>query len=735
MPRVVDLDQIAVAGNPDLFMGVDSETSEVVNFSVDGFKEQVLAEADSASDAAIQAAVDAAIDDLQPLDSDLTAIAALTPSNDDVLQRKSGAWTNRTPAQVKTDLVLTKTDVGLSNVDNTSDANKPVSTAQSTAISTAQSTAISTSASYADAEIAELTGYVKAGSILVVSNNQSANLQGLANYVTTGTGDSTTIKTAIEAANGLKTILVGAFTLGSSVTITNFAVDVDATKATFTITSGVTKPFTFTGTRTQLGDSSVVTADAAVGAKTLSVDTAVATGTTVNDWQLVKTLTSIGVTETSVYAAEWNQVYSKTSNTITYKLPFRFAHTISPATTIFKYTLVPYFNWTGGIVNGPGVVGVAHEMFMEVQYYDVVDVQSLILNSMNSFAIGIQFDSSRVVHTRNITINNVEDAVGSTGFYSARTGYGIRYYGCWQILEENCEYTECRHGNDFNAENDRGVCVQGQVINSIAMHCWSSGLGNHSGGDNILFDHCEAINCGGGYVIRASNTTLRNVKVRAVHQEVGPYSATEAYRYPYWVSGVNRGGIGFKMEGCEYDATGSSISTGTEVVRIQGTLSNYKIHLARINGTLNTHIVNIQSDDIGDGIIELDQITAPGSYNGQVIRVVSAATNPTTFGTMTIKGGELENQDGAIVRIKAPTSGTNTCVFVSGFHATSSGANVGNGTVVEYVGGGTTTISEVFRNRTRASSAANVVTVTSSTVTANLKNYNILTTNAYDAVD
>jgi hypothetical protein len=70
----------------------------------------------------------------QPLDSDLTAIAALSPTNDDIIQRKAGAWTNRTPAQIKADLSLTKSDVGLANVDNTSDANKPVSTAQQTAI-------------------------------------------------------------------------------------------------------------------------------------------------------------------------------------------------------------------------------------------------------------------------------------------------------------------------------------------------------------------------------------------------------------------------------------------------------------------------------------------------------------------------------------------------------------------------------------------------------------------------
>lgn len=60
----------------------------------------------------------------QASDADLTAIAALSPTNDDIIQRKAGAWTNRTMAQVKTDLVLVKGDVGLGNVDNTSDATK-----------------------------------------------------------------------------------------------------------------------------------------------------------------------------------------------------------------------------------------------------------------------------------------------------------------------------------------------------------------------------------------------------------------------------------------------------------------------------------------------------------------------------------------------------------------------------------------------------------------------------------
>lgn len=70
----------------------------------------------------------------QVADSDLTAIAGLTPTDGDVVQRVSGAWTNRTAAQVKTSLSLAKADVGLGAVDNTADTAKPISAAQQTAL-------------------------------------------------------------------------------------------------------------------------------------------------------------------------------------------------------------------------------------------------------------------------------------------------------------------------------------------------------------------------------------------------------------------------------------------------------------------------------------------------------------------------------------------------------------------------------------------------------------------------
>jgi hypothetical protein len=52
----------------------------------------------------VTSAIQTQLDAKQLLDADLTAIAALSPTNDDIIQRKSGAWANRTVAQLRADL-------------------------------------------------------------------------------------------------------------------------------------------------------------------------------------------------------------------------------------------------------------------------------------------------------------------------------------------------------------------------------------------------------------------------------------------------------------------------------------------------------------------------------------------------------------------------------------------------------------------------------------------------------
>lgn len=85
-------------------------------------------------DANFAGTVTSALAGKQPLDSDLTAIAALSPADGALIQRVAGAWNSQTAGQVKTSLGLVKGDVGLSSVDNTADTAKPVSTAAQAAL-------------------------------------------------------------------------------------------------------------------------------------------------------------------------------------------------------------------------------------------------------------------------------------------------------------------------------------------------------------------------------------------------------------------------------------------------------------------------------------------------------------------------------------------------------------------------------------------------------------------------
>lgn len=65
----------------------------------------------------------------QPKDADLTAIAALDSTTAGALSTDGAGWIRKTYAQLKTALALVKADVGLGNVDNTSDATKNAATA------------------------------------------------------------------------------------------------------------------------------------------------------------------------------------------------------------------------------------------------------------------------------------------------------------------------------------------------------------------------------------------------------------------------------------------------------------------------------------------------------------------------------------------------------------------------------------------------------------------------------
>lgn len=138
---------------------------------------------------------------------------------------------------------LTKASVGLGNVDNTSDANKPVSTAQAAAISAAQSAAASDATSKANAAAASAanasnltSGTVAAarGGAGTVNGILKANGSGVVSQAVSGTDYApATSGTAIQKANGS-----GGFTAATAGT-DYLAPTGDGSLLTFTATGGV----------------------------------------------------------------------------------------------------------------------------------------------------------------------------------------------------------------------------------------------------------------------------------------------------------------------------------------------------------------------------------------------------------------------------------------------------------------------------------------------------------------
>ena len=136
---------------------------------------------------------------IQAYNSILATIAALTLVNDNVLQVKSGAVTQRTPAQLKTDLAL-------NNVDNTADANKPVSGPQQTALDAKQRKVIEgTTANGASATTKAVTSTVTptAGDIVAVTFTNGNTATGISLNCNTTTAYPVALvgNTAVNAAS------------------------------------------------------------------------------------------------------------------------------------------------------------------------------------------------------------------------------------------------------------------------------------------------------------------------------------------------------------------------------------------------------------------------------------------------------------------------------------------------------------------------------------------------------
>lgn len=175
------------------------------------------------------------------LDADLTAIAAISPANDDIIQRKSGAWVNRTMAQLKTDLAIVVANISdfassvasAISTERTAVAtytNKDLSAGTNTFPTFNQSTTGSAATLTTSRTIGTLTGDVtSAGSGFNGSaNNTNATTLATVNANTGSFGSATQVATFTVNAKGLITAAGATSIAIPASAVTDFSTAADA---------------------------------------------------------------------------------------------------------------------------------------------------------------------------------------------------------------------------------------------------------------------------------------------------------------------------------------------------------------------------------------------------------------------------------------------------------------------------------------------------------------------------
>lgn len=153
------------------------------------------------------------LDGKQPLDGDLTVIAGLAATTDNFLSSVGSAWASRTPAQVKTTLAL-------NNLDNTSDANKPVSTAQLTALNLK-----------ANAANSALTGATTADAVAI--NNGASLIEGRLSTSAAVNFNTATATTLYTCPSGKSCVITKVIIRNASTSLTTASVSFGWTSAAF----------------------------------------------------------------------------------------------------------------------------------------------------------------------------------------------------------------------------------------------------------------------------------------------------------------------------------------------------------------------------------------------------------------------------------------------------------------------------------------------------------------------
>lgn len=399
--------------------------------------------------------------------------------------------------------------------------------------------------------------------------------------------DTAAIQAAVTAAKNI-IVPTGTYKITSTINLTSDQNIECQADVIFDVSSAPNQTIVFYGAGS-FGSTYSLTANAVVGATTLTLTSGDAANFAANDWIQIYSNTIYDPGFSAAKIGEMVQIASVSSGTITLKSPLAGGdYTTAQSAVIRKATFIENTSVIGGQFIGSSTSTVLHvAVRFDIAY------NCSIYKSRAKFCNGNSFNIRDSLFCIASDIY-VEDAL-------ATTGYGINWTGtCQDCKTVNSVFVRCRHAVT-NTSGGIGLCRRLSYENCTSYDSINNGdaFDTHSNGEDIAFVNCvtydasangfniecgtatligcKAIRSNRSGIVLATNITLTRNRFTAVGCVVDTTDLFYGFNINNGSSVINSATAQISIVGC------SVFNSAQEAMLVAGD-SGYEIHGVEITG-------------------------------------------------------------------------------------------------------------------------------------------------------